>query len=167
MLWLPSHRFDRVGAELADRHYSRRTVGSPQFVPPGSCVVLRSRCGRAIWASLRQKHQDHRWAPSWVCSIFRNEGAGLSSELIRDALAATRGVWGDPPVRWGMVTFVKPSAVRSSNPGWCFIRAGFEPVGWTKGGHGREPLRVLSCPPERWPEPMRADGQLSLLGPTC
>ena len=39
--WLASSgRFDPVGAAMADRHYSRQTPGSPQFMPPGQTIVL-------------------------------------------------------------------------------------------------------------------------------
>ena len=31
-----SGKFDPAAAALADRHYSRRTVGSPQFMPPSA-----------------------------------------------------------------------------------------------------------------------------------
>jgi hypothetical protein len=33
VIWQQSDRFDPVAAHLADRHYNRRTIGSPQFVP--------------------------------------------------------------------------------------------------------------------------------------
>jgi hypothetical protein len=65
-------------------------------------------------------------------SCFRNEGAGLSSELIREAIAATRMVWGDPP-ELGMVTFVDPRKVRKKRDfGRCYRKAGFKEVGKTK-----------------------------------
>lgn len=38
--WYVSHKYDASAAALADRHYSRRTVGSPQFMPPGQTLVL-------------------------------------------------------------------------------------------------------------------------------
>lgn len=51
MIWRESHRFDTASLPLADRHYNRRKVGSPQFVPPGRCIVLRSTCNRALWVT--------------------------------------------------------------------------------------------------------------------
>jgi len=66
--------------------------------------------------------------------MFRNEGAGLSSELIRAAIAETRAIWGDPP-ELGMVTFVDAGKVRHKrDPGRCYLRAGFRAIGHTKGG---------------------------------
>src|SRR5262249_9134085 len=44
----------------------------------------------------------------WICTCFRNESPHLSSELIRQAVTATRWFWPDPPED-GMVTFVNPA----------------------------------------------------------
>jgi hypothetical protein len=62
------------------------------------------------------------------CAVFRNEGAGLSSDLIMaaDALADER--W--PGERH--FTYVDPQEVKSSNPGYCFLRAGWRKCGITK-----------------------------------
>lgn len=66
-------------------------------------------------------------------SLFRNEGAGLSSELILAAICATAAVWEPPPL--GMVTFVDARKVKAKrNPGYCYLAAGFDHVGETKGG---------------------------------
>lgn len=76
---------------------------------------------------------------------FRNEVPSLSSELIRQAVAATRAKWDEPPL--GMVTFVDPEKVRRKrDPGRCFIRAGFRRVGYTEGG-----LLALQLLPEDMP----------------
>jgi hypothetical protein len=90
----------------------------------------------------------HAWAGAWINSTFRNEGAGLSSELIREAVAATRWYYGDPPTL-GMVTFVDALQVRHKrDPGRCYLRAGFKRVGMTKGG-----LIALQLCPSDMPEP--------------
>jgi hypothetical protein len=66
-------------------------------------------------------------------SLFRNEGAGLSSELILAAISETALLWDAPPL--GIITFVDASKVRAKrNPGYCYLRAGFRHVGETKGG---------------------------------
>jgi hypothetical protein len=49
MMWAMSNRFDRRALPLADRHYSRRKIGSPQFVPPGRCLVLLTDDCRAVY----------------------------------------------------------------------------------------------------------------------
>lgn len=141
MRWHLSHRADPLVVPLADRHYNRQKIGSPQFAPPGRCVVLFSDCMRAFWITSwpYAQYVKHQWAGAWVCSAFRSEGAGVASELIKDAVAATRAVYGDAPPL-GMVTFlnttkVKPIKVRGANTwGRTWEKAGFKHVGWTKGG---------------------------------
>lgn len=136
MTWWLSHRFDPSAVALADRHYNRQKVGSPQFVPPGRCCVFISVCGRAVWVTSWPfpEYVKHAWPGAWINSIFRNEGAGLSSELIREAVAATRAEWPEVPDR-GIVTFVDATKVRHKrDPGRCYRKAGFKEVGSTKGG---------------------------------
>lgn len=132
--WSLSHRFDPDALPLADRHYNRRAVGSPQFVPPGRCVVLLA--DKALWVTSWPfaEYVKHAWAGAWVNSLFRNEGAGLSSELIREAIAATRAIWPEPPPL-GFITFVDAEKTRRKrDPGRCYRRAGFSHVGFTAGG---------------------------------
>lgn len=127
MQWAISHRADPAAKPLADRHYNRQTPESDQFAPPGSCLVLLTSNRQALWITSNPiaAYVKHAWAGAWVNSLFRNEGAGLSSELIRQAVAATRFHYGDPPPL-GMVTFVDPDEVTPKHtPGWCYERAGF------------------------------------------
>jgi hypothetical protein len=134
MRWQHSWRADPVAVRLADRHYNRQSHGSDQFVPPGRCVVLRTPEGDAVWVTSwpKAEYVKHQWAGAWLCSIFRNESPHLSSELIEEALAATLWFWPTPP-ELGMITFIDPDAVRRKrDPGRCFRRAGFKPVGFTK-----------------------------------
>ena len=127
-------------------HYSRRSPGSKTFTGVGREVVLVTECGRAVWAVVLQKTPPRKGSGSsrgrtgapdnhvkWVFRnmMFRNLGAGLSSELIRWAVGATHIVWvrkygAPPPVR--MRTEVNLRKVRSTNPGYCYQMAG-----WTKG----------------------------------
>jgi len=87
-----SHRFDIRALPLADRHYSRRKIGSPQFVKPGSNIVLLTEAADALWVTSWPDGQyvRHAWPGAWECSFFRNEGDVLSSELITEAVAITR-----------------------------------------------------------------------------
>ena len=150
--WIISHRADREAVAVADRHYNRQKIGSPQFVPPGRCVVLKSECGRAVWVTSWPfaQYVKHAWAGAWVNSMFRNEGAGLSSDLIREAIAATRSVWDAPDL--GIITFVDAAKVRHKrDPGRCYIKAGFKRVGETKGG-----LLALQMLPSDMPAPAPA-----------
>lgn len=147
--WTLSDRFDPAARILADRHYSRRKVGSPQFVPPGRCVVLYQPNAYWVTSWPFAEYVKHAWAGAWVCSAFRNEGAGLSSDLVREAVAITRWRWPDIP-DLGMITFVDAGKVRHKrDPGRCFLKAGFKRVGETKGG-----LVALQLLPEDMPEAM-------------
>lgn len=136
MRWTMSHRADVEALPLADRHYNRQKIGSPQFVPPGRCIVLKSHCRRALWVTSYPfaQYVQHAWPGAWINSLFRNEGGGLSSELIVEAVAATLNIWPAVP-EMGMVTFVDAAKTRHKrDPGRCYRRAGFRHVGFTKGG---------------------------------
>jgi hypothetical protein len=168
MRWCASHRADPFAAAIADRHYNRQKPGTPQFAPTGSCCVFISDCGRAFWITSAPFAEwvKHAWPGAWVCSAFRNEGAGVASELIRQAVAATLAHYGEPPAL-GMVTFidrakVRPTPVRGVLTwGWTYRKAGFVDVGETKGG-----LLTLQMLPDAMPPAesakQRPDWQLPL-----
>jgi hypothetical protein len=160
MRWCLSHRADTAALDLADRHYNRRKIGSPQYVPPGRNVCFLAECGRACWVTSWPfaEYVKHEWPGAWVNSLFRNEGAGLSSDLIREAIAATRSIWPDVP-ELGLITFVDADKTRRKrDPGRCYRKAGFSHVGFTKGG-----LWALQMRPEDMPAPTPAKAR-SVLG---
>lgn len=155
MRWRLSHRFDPAALALADRHYNRQKPGTPQFVPPGRNVVLLAD-SPAVWVSSWPLPQftRHAWAGAWVNTLFRNEGDALSSDLILEAVAATRWRWPTVP-DLGMVTFVDPMKVRHKrDPGRCYRRAGFRHVGSTKGGLLAFQMLPADMPEAAQPEPM-------------
>jgi hypothetical protein len=164
VIWHLSTRARDDSRQLADRHYNRQKPGTPQFVPTGSCLVLHAgEIGepQALWVTSwpRAEYVRHKWPGAWINSLFRNEGAGLSSDLIRQAVAATRAHYGEPP-SLGMVTFVnaaKTATRRSSRsaPGECYRRAGFQEVGRTKVNS----LIVLQLLPEDMPPAHPFEGQ--------
>jgi len=125
--WTVRNGFDGAARALADRHYSRRKskIGSNQVGGAGRRLVFVSPCERALWVTRwPYAHLSNDSLDSWRCSYFRNEGAGLSSDLIVAAMALTAEIWGDePPDGW--VTWVDPRKVASANPGYCFKRAGW------------------------------------------
>ncbi len=143
MIWHHSNRADPKARDIADRHYNRQKIGAPQFVPPGRCCVFyaETETGKALWVTSYpfEEYVKHKWAGAWVCSAFRNEGAGVASEMIREAVAATRAFFGDPP-ELGMITFintrkVKPTMIHGKKTwGYTYEKAGFKYVGKTKGG---------------------------------
>lgn len=141
MRWVQSNRADPVARKIADRHYNRQKIGSPQFVPPGRCCVLLEQTGKAFWVTSWPfaEYVKHAWAGAWVCSAFRSEDAGNSVDLVRQALAASRAAFGDPP-ELGLVTFldagkVAPVLTRGVPTfGFVWVKAGFHYVGKTKAG---------------------------------
>jgi hypothetical protein len=164
VIWSRSHRADPAARPLADRHYNRQTIGSPQFVPPGACLVLLAEDAGALWVTSWPLGEfvRHRWPGAWVCSLFRRESGSRASDMIRDAVAATRWRWPDVP-SLGLVTFIDPTQVRPTMVrgapvyGWTWLRAGFEPDGETQGG-----LLAFRMRPERMPPPEAPHGaQLS------
>jgi hypothetical protein len=159
--WRRSDRADPRALPLADRHYNRQKIGSPQFVPPGRCLVLLTDDRSAVWVTSwpQAEFVRHDWAGAWVNSLFRREGGPhLASDLIRWAVAHSRAEWPNvPPL--GMVTFVDPDKTRRKrDPGRCYRKAGFVVAGETKGG-----LVALQMTPDLMPpaEPV-PDDQLSL-----
>lgn len=153
---------DGLGAFAAHGpHYSRRTPGSKTFTGIGQEVVLVTGCGRAVWAVVRQRTPSARGTGAsrgrtstsdtntryvWRNMIFRNLGAGLSSDLIRSALDMTYQVWID---RYGSLpatrlrTEVDVNKIQSTNPGYCYLQAG-----WDKGELRRGKLFLYAPPPE-------------------
>lgn len=163
MNWELSFRADKKALPLADRHYNRQKPGSPQFVPPGRCLVLRD--ANALWVSSWPfaEYVKHRWAGAWINSCFRREDGPPASELIRDAVAATRWNWPDIP-ELGMVTFIDPKEVTPRKIrgrmtwGHCYFEAGFVHVGYTKAG-----LWTMQLLPQHMPDavaPLKAQETL-------
>lgn len=147
-LWMPTKDGDPVGLALYERHYSARRYQDGRerrlFVGPGEKLVLLTPCHRALF--VWRRFVDDSGQRGINCAVFRNEGAGLSSELIREADRIAWRRWTDEPRHY---TYVDPDEVQSGVPGYCFIRAGWHRRGWTKGGHGRHPLLILSIDRQR------------------
>lgn len=64
------------------------------------------------------------------CAVFRNEGSVLSSDLIREADDLAWQRW--PGVRH--FTYVADEKIKSVNPGYCFLRAGWQRCGRNANG---------------------------------
>lgn len=149
-LWQVGHKFHKGAAKLADGHYSRRKVGSPQFMPPGETLVLVREDAVFGWwrPHPRSGIRAMNGLDGWTCSIFRNTGPVHSSTLILAAearLHATGTVCGPS----GLLTYVWDAKVRSQNPGYCFKVAGWHIAG-----------RCDAC---RATRPRSADGRKTLL----
>lgn len=183
MTWLLSSSSDRRALDVVDGagphegkgpHYSRRTPGSKTFTGVGQEIVLVTDCGRAVWAVVYQRVPSPRGSGSsrgregttaptahvWRNMIFRNLGAGLSSELIRSATTATYERWIE---RYGALpaerlrTEIGVKSVKSANPGYCYLMAG-----WERGPTKRGKLHLYA--PERLaPSPLLAPLDFSTL----
>lgn len=151
--WALSWRADPRALPLANRHYTRQSPASRQFVAPGRCLVLLAPDADALWVTSYPfaPWVKHAWAGAWICSLFRNESPHLSSALIPAAVAITRWRFGDPP-SLGMVTFIDARQVRHKrDPVRCFLRAGFSRVGETAGGLVALQLLPAHMPAPAWP----------------
>ena len=129
--WLQAWDGDPTAAALYDRHYSRNrnAIGDPRIAGPGEKIVLLTPCARGLFVWRQFISKDPSAGPDDVnCSIFRNEGAGLASDLILAAMPLAWAKWG--PQR--LYTYVNPKRVRSTNPGYCFLQAGWRKCGVTK-----------------------------------
>lgn len=138
MSWELSDRADPEAVQIADRHYNRQKPGTPQFVPPGRCCVLKRPGGVWVTSWPFAEYVKHAWPGAWVNSCFRNETDECASLLIAQAVALTRAIWTPPPL--GIVSFVDPTKVRPTmrrgRPiyGYCYLKAGWQHVGYTAAG---------------------------------
>jgi hypothetical protein len=126
--WVPVRDGNLTASAVYDRHYSRnpKSRGHARIAGPGEKMVLLTPCCRAlfVWRKFISKDQQD----GVNCAIFRNEGAGRSSDLIRAAMTLGWARW--PGARF--YTYVNPRRVLSANPGFCFLKAGWRRCGITK-----------------------------------
>jgi hypothetical protein len=117
---------------MYERHYTCRVYTDGRdvklFGGPGEKIILTTpkRDALFVW----RKFIDASNQTGVNCAVFRNESKVLASTLIRQADTIADFIW--PGERH--YTYVRQEAVKSRNPGWCFICAGWEKVGFTKGG---------------------------------
>jgi hypothetical protein len=132
VVWLEWRDGNAHARQLFDRHYSRRRYADGRrpklFVGPGEKMVLMTPCGRALFVWRRFISDDGQNGVN--CAIFRNEGAGRSSDLIQEACRLAWCRW--PTER--LYTYVNPRRVASANPGYCFKCAGWQRCGITTKG---------------------------------
>lgn len=128
--WIEVRDGDSSGRAIFDRHYSRyryKDGRKPKlYVGPGEKMVLLTACARALFVWRKFRSADAQEGVN--CAIFRNEGAGLSSDLIQSAMHLG---WRRRPSH-RFYTYVNPKKIRSSNPGFCFKVAGWRACGITK-----------------------------------
>ena len=117
---------------MYERHYSCHKYADgrrpKKFVGPGEHIVLTTPKRNALF--VWRMFIDKSGQKGVNCAVFRNESPVLSSDLIREADAIADFCW--PGQRH--YTYVRASAVASRNPGYCFLCAGWNRCGFTKGG---------------------------------
>lgn len=115
---------DAGARALVNRHYSRRwrgKVGADRFIGPGRKLVLMGVDGDWLYI-FRQSLLRLDGQTGVECLLFRNEGNLTSSDIILLADAAWDRIHG--PTR--KYTYVNPKLVKSTNPGYCFLKAGYK-----------------------------------------
>lgn len=126
-VWIPVRDGNPTALSIFDRHYTSTRAHIrkiDQFVGPGTKCVLLTPCVRALFVWRKFISDDGQDGIN--CAVFRNEGAGLSSDLIRAADAIAFDRW--PGERH--YTYVNPKKTRRKrDPGRCFLRAGWSYVG--------------------------------------
>ena len=132
-LWWLTKDGDRDCLELYERHYScyRYADGRKRnrFAGPGEKIVLRTKAADALF--VWRRFIDWSGECGINCAVFRNESVYRSSDLIQQADQIADAVW--PCCRH--YTYVRADAVASTNPGFCFIAAGWKRLSRrTKGG---------------------------------
>ena len=154
--WRITSKGSRALIDLADRHYTRQSPGSNLCCRPGHNLTMITNDGRAAWIVWRPVPEVGRMdnLEAWELTMFRNEGAALSSALILSATAITYSKWGWPPPD-GLITAVGIAETRrrrsaTALPGHCFRTAG-----WTefkRSADGRlcwlrapRPMRLARC----------------------
>jgi hypothetical protein len=134
-------RCDAECAILADRHYTRQTPGSREFMGNGTPLVLRNAEGTVVFGWL--KNVDGLRADGergYNCVIFRNESSRRSSEIILEAEQLVFDEWGTGR----LFTYIDPKRLRTIRrrgrefcrwpAGRCFLEAGWSFVRITKKG---------------------------------
>jgi hypothetical protein len=134
--WIITKDADPLARLMYERHYScyqykdgrKRTGG---FIGVGEKLVLVTQNYDALFVWL------HNTAPRFdnqvgvQCSVFRNEGGLLSSNLILQAEELAKSRWKQNA---RFFTYVNPTKIKSSNPGACFKHANWRQCGQSAKG---------------------------------
>jgi hypothetical protein len=122
-LWWITKDGDRSLLELYEKHYSAYEYKDKRIrklcVGPGEKIVLRTFEGNAVF--VWRNFIDDSGEQGINCAVFRNESSHQSSELIRQADRIADFIW----IGERHYTYVNPQKLKSTNPGYCFLRAGW------------------------------------------
>jgi hypothetical protein len=110
----------KEAARIANRHYSRNT-NKARFMPPGERLILlgANLDWLFCWTFKRFRQDDQAGVE---CNLFRNESTIKSSEIILIAEQECFNKWGSTR----LFTFVNSTKIQSTNPGFCFLKAGWK-----------------------------------------
>ena len=129
-IWMQTKDGDSCAKAIFDRHYSKHFYKDGRdpslFVGPGEKLVLVIPDYSALFVWRKFQSDDNQEGVN--CSVFRNESVYLSSWLI---LQAEEWAW----FRWPgerLYTYIAPKKIKSSNPGFCYLKAGWRKCGITK-----------------------------------
>ena len=95
-LWIPVRDGDLRAYGLFQRHYSAGKNGASrnhQITGPGEHLILLTLGSDALFAWVHNTIDRADGQTGVNCAVFRNEGATLSSELVRDACEWAWAKW--------------------------------------------------------------------------
>jgi hypothetical protein len=123
---------NQTALEMYNRHYSAYHYKDGRirklFCGPGEKMVLLSVNNDALF--VWRKFIDDSGQNGVNCAVFRNEGSITSSVLIKEAVELAKKRWQTER----FYTYIDPRKIRSTNPGYCFQKAGWKKCGITKKG---------------------------------
>lgn len=126
--WYSANKAAPAVIDLYSRHYSAVKNGKSKvhwrnhgITPPAASMTLLTAGSDALFVWIQSKFRKDG-LKGIECTVFRNESSILSSVLILEAEILALQKWRDQPQ---FFTFVKPSAIKSSNAGYCFMAAGW------------------------------------------
>lgn len=129
--WTVTRDGDQDALAMYERHYSCKDYKDGRirklFVGPGQKLVLVTALVDAMF--VWRKFKDDSGQQGVNCAAFRNESPIRSSDLI---LEAERFAWERWPKETRLYTTVNGERIRSTNPGYCFLMAGWKKCGITK-----------------------------------
>jgi len=133
--WTVTKDGNPAATALFNRHYSAKAGRtSRRIVGPGHRIVLLTPEQDALFIWRISRHRaDQQWGAE--CTVFRNESRHLSSDLILWAETIACLHW-PPLVRF--FTYVNPTKIKSTNPGYAFQCAG-----WRRTDHISQKQRLL------------------------
>jgi hypothetical protein len=134
--WIPVQDGDPRAVTLFERHYScsetqkqrRHRRGARKIMGPGEYLLLLTADCNAVFGWRRANRPDRAGQAGVYCSIFRNEGNILSSELVQEACELAWRRW--PGER--LYTYIDAGKIQSTNPGYCFKVVGWQACGVTQ-----------------------------------